>query len=285
MKLTKIHFDIYNKILFAVLGILLITWFSSYVMEKIRPVKKEAFFGIPIPGAPKDGSDDMVDKLKDFGEQLKNIPGIVENWFEDKIIHPITDFFKGLDELFNHGIPEHLACGKSMADSGFNGGLQVLNIQFICFWDKFVKLFNGDCTLYYVVDAICKIITIIFIRFPLTVIKAIFGADLHFLVDMFKSLVLVPINEVFIMFVGFGFLEWSDTIIQRCYKCQGQIKDTKGNVVYSDSKSFGDWSTLYTCSNTLLQKGIDKIFFSAFPSKHWDTWYHGNHTSGWDDAT
>lgn len=275
MKVTKIHFDIYNKILFAVLGILLITWFSIYVMEKIRPVKKEGFLG--IPGTKKDGSDDMIEKIK-------NLPGEIEKGFK-KIIQPFIDIINGIDTLFNKGIPNHLACGKSMADSGFNGGLQVLNIQFLCFWDKFVKFFNGDCTLYYVVDAICKLLTIVFIRLPLTIIKAIFGIDLHFLVDMFKSIVLVPLNELFIVIVGFGFLQWSDATIEKCYRCQGQIRDSKGNVVYSGSKSFDEWAKLYKCSNAILKSGIDKIFYSAFPSKHWNTWYKGDHLDGGDDAT
>jgi len=278
MKVTKIHFDIYNKILFAVLGILLITWFSIYVMEKIRPVKKEGF-----------GIDDLIDDLKNvpekinkFGDDIKNFPTMVKNLIDDAV-KPITDFFSGIDKLFNQGIPNHLACGKSMADSGFNGGLQVLNIQFLCFWDKFVKFFKGDCTLYYVIDAISKLLTIIFIRLPLTIIKAIFGIDLHFLVDMFKSLILVPINELFVIIVGFGFLQWSDATIEKCYRCQGEIKDSKGNVVYSGSKSFDEWAKLYKCTDAILKNGINKIFFSAFPSKHWDTWYHGNNLVGWND--
>jgi len=277
MKLTKIHFDIYNKILFAVLGILLITWFSIYVMEKIKPVKKEGLLG--IPGTPKDDSDEMIEKIK-------NLPDTIVNAF--KKMPPIPEiiaFIKGTDNLVNYGIPNHLACGKSMAGSGFNGGLQVLNVQFLCFWDKFVKFFKGDCTLYYVIDAISKLITIIFIRLPLTIVKAIFGADLHFLVDMFKSLILVPLNELFIVVVGFGFLQWSDATIEKCYRCQGEIKDTNGKVIYSASKSFDEWSKLYKCSNEILKKGINKIFFSAFPSKHWGTWYDGHHLQGWDDAT
>jgi hypothetical protein len=274
MKVTKIHFDIYNKILFAVLGILLITWFSVYVMEKIKPLKKEGFLG--IPGTKKDGSDKMM-------EDIKNFPNMVKNFIDDAF-KPITDIINGIDTLFNKGIPNHLACGKSMADSGFNGGLQVLNIQFLCFWDKFVKFFKGDCTLYYVVDAICKLLTIVFIRLPLTIIKAIFGIDLHFLVDMFKSIVLVPLNELFIVIVGFGFLQWSDATIEKCYRCQGQIRDSKGNVVYSGSKSFDEWAKLYKCSNAILKSGIDKIFYSAFPSKHWNTWYHGRHLDGGDDG-
>lgn len=273
MKVTKIHFDIYNKILFAVLGILLITWFSIYVMEKIKPVKKEAFLG--IPGTKKDASDKMID-------DIKNLPKKIEEGFK-KLIKPFTDIISGVDNLFNKGIPNHLACGKSMADSGFNGGLQVLNIQFLCFWDKFVKFFKGDCTLYYVVDAVSKLLTIIFIRFPLTIIKAIFGIDLQFLVELFKSIVLVPLNELFIVIVGFGFLQWSDVIIQKCYRCQGQIRDSKGNVVYSASKSFDEWAKLYKCSNAILKNGINKIFFSAFPSKHWNTWYQGRHLDGGDD--
>jgi hypothetical protein len=278
MKVTKIHFDIYNKILFAVLGILLITWFSVFVMEKIKPKKKEAFFGIP-----NTGNDPITDalakvpaKVNEAIDYIKDIPG--------KILEPINSIIRKIDNLFNKGIPNHLACGKSMADSGFNGGLQVLNIQFMCFWDKFIKFFDGQCTLYYMVDAVSKMLTIIFIRLPLTIIKAIFGIDLHFLVDIFKSLILVPINELFIIIVGFGFLEWSDTIVQRCYRCQGKIRDSGGKVVYSDSKSFGDWATLYTCSNSILKSGIDKIFYSAFPSKHWQTWYDGNHLDGGDDG-
>jgi hypothetical protein len=169
MKHPRVEFTLYHKILFAVLGILLITWFSKYIMEILKPVKKEGFFG----RGPKDGTDDMVDKFKDFGEKLKKLPKDIEDSFK-KIIQPFVDFIDGVNHLFREGIPNHLACGKSMSDSGFNGGIQVLNIQFLCFWDKFVKFFNGDCTLYYVVDAICKIITIIFIRLPITIIKAIF---------------------------------------------------------------------------------------------------------------
>lgn len=263
MKITKIHFDIYNKILFAVLGILLITWFSAYAIEIFKPKIREGqgIFGgggggVDIGGAILDG--------------LKNTPPIPD----------VIAFFKGVDNLFNKGIPNHLACGKSMADSGFNGGLQVLNVQFLCFWDKFVKFFKGDCTLYYVIDAISKLITIIFIRLPITIVKAIFGFDLHFLVDMFKSIVLVPLNELFIVVVGFGFLQWSDATIEKCYRCQGQIKDAKGNVVYSASKSFDEWSKLYKCSNEILKKGINKIFISAFPSKKWTTWYDGEDLEG-----
>jgi hypothetical protein len=246
-------------------------------MEKIKPVKKEAFLG--IPGTPKDDSDGTI-------EDIKNLPETIVNAFKKMPPIPkIIEIIEGIDKLVNKGIPNHLACGKSMADSGFNGGLQVLNVQFLCFWDKFVKFFKGDCTLYYVIDAICKLITIVFIRLPLTIIKAIFGIDLHFLVDMFKSIVLVPLNEVFIIFVGFGFLQWSDATIEKCYRCQGQIKDTKGNVVYSASKSFDEWSKLYKCSNEILKTGINKIFFSVFPGKHWGTWYGGEHLDGDDDAT
>jgi hypothetical protein len=276
MNFTKKHFDIYNKILFAVLGILLITWFSSYVMEKLRLVKKEAFLG--IPGLPEDESD----KVTELPELIKKIPREIEEGFK-KLIQPFVDFINGVDNLFNHGIPNHLACGKSMADSGWNGGTQVFGIQFMCFWDKFVKFFNGDCTLYYVIDIVCKTLTLIFIRLPLTILKAIFGIDFHFVVDLFKSFILVPLNELFVVVLGFGFLQWSDTIIERCYRCKGEIKDSSGKVVYSDSKPFGDWSTLYSCSDDLLKKGVDKIFFSAFPSAHWDTWYKGRHLDGWDD--
>lgn len=267
MKVTNTHFDIYNKILFAVLGILLITWFSIYVLENIRPVKKEGF-----------SLDDIPDKFDKIGDNIKKIPNIVNDGFGK-----VTNFFKGLDNLFKIGIPNHLACGKSMADSGFNGGLQVLNIQFLCFWDKFVKFFKGDCTLYYVIDAISKLLTIVFIRLPLTIIKAIFGIDLQFLVDMFKSIVLVPLNELFIVIVGFGFLQWSDATIQKCYRCPGEIKDPKGNVLYSGSKSFDEWSKLYKCSNAILKNGINKIFFSAFPSDHWKPWFNGDNLEGWND--
>jgi hypothetical protein len=270
MKVTKIHFDIYNKILFAVLGILLITWFSVYVMNFFKPRIKE---GQNIFGGG--GGGGILDGIKD----LQFIKDIIEN------VEKAKKFFEGLDRLFNHGIPNHLACGKSMADSGFNGGLQVLNIQFMCFWDKFVKFFKGDCTLYYMIDAISKLLTIIFIRLPLTIIKAIFGIDLHFLVDMFKSIVLVPLNELFIIVVGFGFLNWSDTIIEKCYRCQGQIKNSNGSVIYSGSKSFDEWAKLYKCTDALLKNGINKIFFSAFPSDHWKTWYDTDkHLEGGDDS-
>ena len=272
MNFTKKQFALYNKILFAVLGILLITWFSFYVMEKLKPEKKEGFLGLPdISG------DDIGGSILDGLKKAPPIPDIMS------FIDDVKGFFQGVDNLFNRGIPNHLACGKSMADSGFNGGTQVFGIQFMCFWDKFVKFFNGDCTLYYVIDIVCKILTLIFIRLPLTILKALFGIDFHFVVDLFKSFILVPLNELFVVVLGFGFLQWSDTIIERCYRCKGEIKDSSGKVVYSDSKPFGDWSTLYSCSNDLLRKGIDKIFFSAFPSAHWDTWYKGRHLDGWDD--
>jgi hypothetical protein len=134
-----------------------------------------------------------------------------------------------------------------------------------------------------VIDAISKLLTIVFIRLPLTIIKAIFGIDLQFLVEMFKSIILVPLNELFIAIVGFGFLQWSDVIIERCYRCQGQIRDSKGKVVYSGSKSFDEWAKLYKCSNAILKNGINKIFFSAFPSRHWATWYKGDKLKGWED--
>jgi hypothetical protein len=274
MKHPRVEFTLYHKILFAVLGILLITWFSKYIMDFLKPVKKEGLLG--IPGTQKDSSDKMIDDIKEF-------PKTIENVFK-KIIQPFVDFIDGVNHLFREGIPNHLACGKSMSDSGFNGGIQVLNIQFLCFWDKFVKFFNGDCTLYYWIDMWTKLLTIIFIRLPITIIKAITGVDLHFLVDLFKGVVLVPLNELCIVIFGFGFLEWSDTIKKRCYKCFGQIKDNGGNVIYEDWKSFDQWALLYKCSNDLLLKGINKIFFSAFPSDHWKTWYKGNHLDGADDA-
>lgn len=254
-------------------------------MEKIRPVEKEAFLGIPIPGAPKDPTDELPALIKKIPEEIEKLPNMIEENLKNMPPIPqVIAIINGIDQLVNKGIPNHLACGKSMADSGFNGGLQVLNIQFMCFWDKFVKFFKGDCTLYYIVDAISKLLTIVFIRLPLTIIKAIFGIDLHFLVEMFKSIILVPLNELFIAIVGFGFLQWSDATIEKCYRCQGQIKDSKGNVVYSGSKSFDEWAKLYKCTDAILKSGIDKIFYSAFPSKHWDTWYHGHNLDGGDDG-
>ena len=252
-----------TKLQFAILGILLVTWFSYYIGDIIRNHQEHNL-------KLKEGMDDVI------GDWFKSLGGKITDGFDK-----MTKFFNGINTL-SQGIDFHFKCGSKTLNDGYSRGLKILGIQFDCFWVSFSRFFNGKCTLYYILEIIFGIIYLIIVDIPLFLLKAIFGADLYFIVEFIKDCIINPLDSITTSMMGFSITRWSDDVQKRCYLCPGDIGDGNGR----QYKTFGEWSQYYKCTTAMINSGTNVIVKTVFGvDNHWTHWFwdENNNKSNWED--
>jgi hypothetical protein len=194
--------------------------------------------------------------------------------FMEHIIEDMGTFFTNLNNL-GKGVSSHIKCGAQEYKDGWNNTGPITLILMQCSWEKFVNFFNGQCTRYYIFDIFIGILHGIFIELPFAIIYGITGFDMHFFTDMFYELILVPLDELCYTFSGYHFLQWSDPVIEKCYRCKGSIKSNTGQYL-TYVKSFDWWVKAMKCGIDEMNDGLYKIFWSILPNPKWGAWAQGN---------
>ncbi len=180
------------------------------------------------------------------------------------------------------GIYNHVICGSTEFNSGFDNSIQTIGVLAQCSWDKFINFWNGNCTRYYLTDLIFGLLYGILIELPIVIIYAIFGLDLQPLVDFVYQIAIVPIDELIYAISGFHIVRWSPDVVQQCYQCTGTYN--VGGQTYTFSKPFNEWAATFNCSGEQMKNGIVKVLQSIVPSPKWTAWLAGDHLDGGDDS-
>jgi hypothetical protein len=176
------------------------------------------------------------------------------------------------------GIGMHFLCGGLEFKDGFINGLQVLGVLLKCSLNSFVKFFNGQCTIFYIIDIICGTLYKICIELPIVLVKNVIGLDLQFIVDLIHDLVVIPLDTLIFGLSGYHITRWPDSIVSNCYKCKGSINGQELELQYYQ------WGKMFNCTNSEIMHGMYKMIYSVFPiDRHWMTWAKGRHLDGADD--
>ncbi len=174
----------------------------------------------------------------------------------------------------------HLDCAGLEFATGFQNTGTVLDVMASCSWYKFKNFLNGSCTRYYIVDLVFGMLYGIFIELPLMLINAIFGIDLAPLVKMIWEFFMLPLDALFYALSGFHLIKWPDSVIRKCYRCEGKWKI--GNKRITIYKTFAEWGQLLNCSGDQILSGMNHIFTTIIPSERWGAWFNKRHTAGHD---
>lgn len=179
------------------------------------------------------------------------------------------------------GYGNHLNCAGLEFISGWKNTGTVLDVLTTCSWYKFKNFLDGSCTRYYIVDMVFGILYGVFIELPLILINAIFGINLAPLVLMIWDLFMLPLDALFYALSGFHLVKWPESVIRKCYRCEGKwtFKNGKSVTIY---KTFAEWSELLNCSGDQILQGINHIFTTMIPSKRWMEWFNKRHLPGHD---
>jgi len=301
-------YDFYKKLQIIILGILLITWFSYYVGEKIKEYQDKKhkkymenfeIFGEKFPDPPtlddiKNGIvEKVVQPIKDWGDNTFTKPFTqlynnaikmfkdAENFFVKllhELIDPINNVITGVEDVFK-GLGYHFDCGRKASNKGYDLGLKILGVQFNCATTKLKNVFNGSCVFYYFADMIFGVIYFLSVQTPIFLIKNILGLDLHFIIDFIKALVIDPIDMMTTSIMGISITHWSKDVVNKCYLCEGDLGDGSG----TQNKSFTEWSNYYKCSNAMINKGIHVMLDSLFNGKYMNDWYHHRSVHDWNN--
>jgi hypothetical protein len=181
-----------------------------------------------------------------------------------------------------NGVANHISCGAQEFATGWVNTFKTLGIMFQCSWKMFINFINGSCTRYYITDMIIGLTYGVFIQLPLILINAIFGLNLQPIIDFLYKLIVVPIDALFFAISGFHLVNWSDSVINDCYRCKGTytFANKRKVVLY---KQMNEWASLFDCSTEQITGGFLKIFTSIVPNAKWGAWADGEHLPGWDD--
>jgi hypothetical protein len=183
------------------------------------------------------------------------------------------------------GYSNHLNCAGLEFISGWKNTGTVFDVLSTCSWYKFKNFLNGSCTRYYIVDMVLGLLYGIFIELPLILINAIFGINLAPLVLMIWNLFMLPLDALFYALSGFHLIQWPDSVIHKCYRCEGKWTFKNGTTV-TIYKTFGEWAQLLNCSGDQILQGINHIFTTMLPSSRWSEWFNKRHLPGsdWEPA-
>ena len=265
----KHNIDMKYKILFAVLGFIFITWSMPFIVNAVMTHREEQRRIYYEKMGLKEGF-----KINDLGKLLGTIfTGIL------KLLLYFIKISIGLPLLLT-GIALHFLCARLEFIDGFVNGLQVLVVLMKCSFDSIKKIFNGKCTLYYIVDVIFGTIYKIVVELPIALFKALLGLDLQFIVDLVDEVIILPIDSLVFAFMGFHITKWPDSVVNNCYKCTGSINQYKDKTLL-----YSQWAKLLNCTNAEIFEAVYKMIYSMFPiDGHWSTWSKGNHLDGGDNA-
>ncbi len=182
---------------------------------------------------------------------------------------------------FTTGYRNHITCASKEFVAGWRNQGFVINTLSRCGWYKFLNFINGSCTRYYIVDLVLGLLYGVFIELPLLLLNAIFGINLVPLVNALWNLVVVPIDALFFAVSGFHLVKWPDSVIKKCYRCEGSWTFSNGETV-TIYKTFGDWAKLLNCSGEQIVQGFNHIFGTILPSARWGAWANKKHLHGSD---
>jgi len=179
------------------------------------------------------------------------------------------------------GFGAHLECAGLEFATGFQNTGTVLDVMASCSWYKFKNFLDGSCTRYYIVDLVFGILYGVFIELPLILINAIFGINLAPLVLMIWNLFMLPLDALFFALSGFHLIKWPDSVIRKCYRCEGKwtMKNGQKVTIY---KTFAEWGELLNCSGDQIISGFNNIFGTILPSERWGAWFNKRHLPGSD---
>ena len=182
---------------------------------------------------------------------------------------------------FTTGYKNHITCAGNEFAAGWNNQGYIIDTLSRCGWFKFLNFINGSCTRYYIVDLVLGLLYGVFIELPLILLDAIFGINLVPLVNALWDLVVIPIDAIFFALSGFHLVEWPESVIHKCYRCEGKWTFDNGQKV-TIYKTFGEWAELLNCSGEQMIQGLNHIFGTILPSARWGSWANNHNLSGSD---
>jgi len=267
------------KLGILILGIIFLTYSMPYIVEKVMEHREEQEkkyrkkMGLDDPVIEGFGIDDLIGPIKSIGQMVPMIfKGILQ------ILMYFLKIVTGLPLLLT-GMGMHFLCGGLEFKDGLINGLQVLGVLLKCSLNSFVKFFNGQCTIFYIIDIIYGTLYKICIELPIVLVKNVIGLDLQFIVDLIHDLVVIPLDTLIFGLSGYHITKWPDSIVSNCYKCKGSLNGQELELQYYQ------WGKMFNCTNSEIMHGAYKMIYSLFPiDRHWMTWAKGRHLDGADDA-
>ena len=293
MLFIKKKLSIGSKLGLLIIGLIFISFFINYFIQNIIELRlkreneeKEKWLklhgdslieGFMFPGG--DVLEFLYDALATASRIIQIIISTLTQIMTVFIISVIITIFAAVPQM-GRGIRNHFECGKSQSDNGFKTGLDTLTVLLRCSWDKFIKFWNGTCTMHYICDMIYGILHGIFVDLPITLIYAIFRVDIKSSVDGIFDIIIEPMDAIIFTISGYHINQWPSSVIENCYRCQGPVQVNGSTKIIS--KSFGWWGSIFTCTNKEIAEGTDKIFKTIVPSYRWTDWYNGRNLDGSD---
>lgn len=287
------------KIVIVIFGIIFLTYSMPYLVEKVQQHREEQEkkyrkrMGLDEPiieGLL--GADDILGPLMG---PVNSIIGTVTS-IAELVTKMVPVIFKGILHmllslaqlitglpLLLTGMGQHFLCGGMEFKDGFTNGLQVFAVLSKCFLTSFVNFFNGQCTVYYIIDIIFGTIYKIAVELPIVILKNVLGLDLQFIIDLIHDLVVIPLDTLIFGLSGYHITKWPDSVVSKCYKCKGKINGIELELQYYQ------WGSMFNCVSEEIMNGMYKMIYSVTPlgflDNHWMTWAKGRHLDGGDDKT
>lgn len=277
------------KIGILILGILILTYSMPYMVEKVMEHREEQ----TKKYRKRMGLDDpIIEGMFSADDILGPIMGPVKSIFAI-VTDMVPTIFNGILQILMYflqivtglpllltGIGLHFLCGGLEFKDGFVNGMQVLGVLLKCGLHSFVNFFNGQCTIYYIIDVIFGTLYKICIELPIVLLKNILGLDLQFIVDLIHDIVIIPLDTLIFGLSGIHITKWPDSVVSNCYKCKGTVNGKELELQYYQ------WGKMFNCTNSEIMHGLYKMIYSVFPiDRHWSTWAKGDHLDGADDKT
>jgi hypothetical protein len=287
------------KIFILIFGIIFLTYITPYLVEKVMEHRKEQ----EQKYRKRMGLDEpIVEGLLSAGDILKPIMGPINTIIGtvksigELVTQMVPVIFKGILQMLLNliqlitglpllltGMGQHFLCGGMEFKDGFTNGIQVFAVLLKCSLISFVNFFNGQCTIYYIIDIIFGTIYKIAVELPIVILKNVLGLDLQFIVDLIHDLVVIPVDTLIFGLSGYHITKWPDSVVSNCYKCKGKINGTELELQYYQ------WGSMFNCTSQEIMNGVYKMIYSVTPlgflDNHWMTWAKGRHLDGWDDRT
>jgi hypothetical protein len=275
------------KLGILILGIIFLTYSMPYIVEKVMEHRKEQEqkyrkrMGLDDPIIEGMlGADDILGPIMGpINTIVSIVTEMVPTIFNGilKILMYFLQIVTGLPLLLT-GMGLHFLCGGLEFKDGITNGIQVLKVLMNCGLRSFVNFFNGQCTIYYIIDVIFGTLYKICVELPIVLLKNIIGLDLQFIIDLIHDLVVIPVDTLIFGLSGYHITKWPDSVVSKCYKCKGNINGEELELQYYQ------WGKMFNCTNSEIMHGMYKMMYSVFPiDRHWMTWSKGRHLDGADD--
>ena len=226
MKISYLH-----KFLISIIGVILLTTIFQIFRERIIEAcdygkDPFCFDGLVKPFIKL--GDDIAGPMIKFNNTLRDL-------FEKQIPESMYNIGQGFDHV-GFGIKNEMLTFFNLLGKGFDDIFTFIGlIRYVFkFIDNLFTKYIGSrlkcgvdkikhiryCSLYYFIDLIGHTLYLIFIKFPVWLIKIITGQDLQPAVNIcFKA---IDCFDDFIFgFWGYHIVHYSEETINKCYICQG----------------------------------------------------------------